>query len=188
MPDLSHLWQRFLLACALLFGLALGVGATVFGYSNTATVNLSWSVLHLPGVPLWTVALVPLAVFLVAGTAYHWLNSLHHFSEHMRHRRRVRELEAELGSLRAHLDELLGMPDHSTIKAPSNGLIEETAPIVSSTTPEEGAFPEPAAANGDDKAGKRSRKRLSAASESEAVSLPMNGEESSEPLKSNPDA
>ena len=44
MPDLSHLWQRFVLACALLFGLVLGVGATVFGYSNTATVRLGWSV------------------------------------------------------------------------------------------------------------------------------------------------
>ena len=147
MPDLSHLWQRFVLACALLFGLALGIGATVFGYSNTATVSLGWSVFHLKGVPLWTVALVPLAVFLVAGTAYHWLNSLHHFSEHMRHRRRVRELEAEVASLRTHLDSLLGMPDHSTGKVVADANASEPEPpAVSAAEP---PVAEPAASNGD---------------------------------------
>ena len=138
MPDLSHLWQRFLVAIALLFGLALGVGATVFGYSNTAPVEIGWSVLHLHGIPLWTVALVPLALVLVAGTLYHWLNSLHHFSEHMRHRRRVHELEAEVKSLRKHLDELLQMPDHSI--APAIAVEEE--PVVASP-----ALPEPVASS-----------------------------------------
>src|SRR5207245_10091524 len=33
-PDLSHLWQRFLLASALIFGLLLGFATTVFGYST----------------------------------------------------------------------------------------------------------------------------------------------------------
>lgn len=142
MPDLSHLWQRFVLACTLLFGLAIGVGATVFGYSNTATVSLGWSVFHLRGVPLWTVALVPLALFLVAGTAYHWLNSLHHFSEHMRHRHRVRELEAEVASLRAHLDSLLGMPDQSTVKVVPDATEIEPEPQLATAA-------EPAASNGD---------------------------------------
>jgi hypothetical protein len=112
-PDLSHLWQRFLLATALVFGLALGVGATVFGYSNTRPVDVGWSVVHLRGVPLWAVVLVPLGLVLVAGTLFHWFNSLHHFTEHMRHRRRVHELEAEVTSLRKHLDELLQMPGHA---------------------------------------------------------------------------
>ena len=142
MPDLSHLWQRFVLACAVLLGLAIGVGATVFGYSNTATVGLGWSVFHLKGVPLWTVALVPLALFLVAGTAYHWLNSLHHFSEHMRHRHRVRELEAEVVSLKAHLDELLGMPDHSTGKVVADATEIEPEPPVAINA-------EPPSSNGD---------------------------------------
>src|SRR5204862_7534702 len=110
---------------------ALGVGATMFGYSHTAAVSLGWSVFHLKGVPLSTVALVPLALVLVAGTAYHWLNSLHHFSEPMRHRHRVRELEAEVVSLKAHLDELLGMPDHSTAKVVADGTqIDPESPVV----------------------------------------------------------
>ena len=112
MPDLNHLWQRFLLASSLLVGLAIGVAATVFGYSNLATVNVHLSVLHLDGVPLWTVAVVPITLLLIAGTLYHWIDGLHHFTEHMRHRRRVHELEAELAKLRAHLDQVLEMPGH----------------------------------------------------------------------------
>ena len=131
MPDLSHFWQRFLLATALLFGLALGVGATVFGYSNTGPVDVGWSVFQLRGIPLWTVVIVPLALVLVVGTLFHWWNSLHHFTEHMRHRRRVHELEAEVKSLRKHLDELLQMPDTT-----------ELTPTIA---------PEPAASNGDEK-------------------------------------
>lgn len=107
---MSHLWQRFLLASSLLVGLAVGVAATVFGYSNLGTVDIHWSVFHLDGVPLWTVAVVPVALILVAGTIYHWLDGLHHFSEHMRHRHRVRELEAEITRLREHLDHVLEMP------------------------------------------------------------------------------
>ena len=110
MPDLQHLWQRFLLAAALIAGLAVGVGATVFGYSNLNTVDLRWSVLHLNGVPLWTVVIVPIALILIAGTIFHWLDGLHHFTEHMRHRHRVHELEAEVSRLRAHLDQVLEMP------------------------------------------------------------------------------
>ncbi len=119
MPDLNHLWQRFLLASSLVVGLAIGAAATVFGYSNLGSVNVRWSVLHLDGVPLWTVAVVPLALFVIAGTIYHWMDGLHHFTEHMRHRRRVHELEAEVASLRAHLDQVLEMPDHSTSKLPA---------------------------------------------------------------------
>jgi uncharacterized integral membrane protein len=134
-PDLSHLWQRFVLASTLVFGLALGVGAAVFAYSNTTRVSIGWSVFHLTGVPLWTVTLVPLALVLVVGTLFHWFNSLHHFTEHMRHRRRVHELEAEVKSLRKHLDELLQMPGQSP-----------------STAADEPALPEPAASNGEVKA------------------------------------
>jgi hypothetical protein len=110
---LSHLWQRFLLTSALVVGLLVGAAATIFGYSNLTTVNVNWSMIHIDGVPLWTVAVVPLIFVLVAGTLYHWADSLHHFTEHMRHRRRVHELEAELKSLRAHLDQVLDMPSHS---------------------------------------------------------------------------
>jgi hypothetical protein len=125
-PDLSHLWQRFVLASALVVGLAIGVVMTVFGYSNLATVNVRWSVLHVDGVPLWTVAIIPLAVVLVAGTVYHWMDGLHHFSEHMRHRHRVHELEAEVAALRSHLDRALDMPDHSTSRLPPKAVTAET--------------------------------------------------------------
>ena len=141
MPDLSHLWQRFLLASALVVGLAIGAAGTVFGYSNLASVNVHWSVFHVDGVPLWTVAVVPLAIVLVAGTVYHWMDGLHHFSEHMRHRRRVHELEAEVASLRAHLDHVLEMPDHSTSRLPSKAITAESVPEVHET--EAPALPEP---------------------------------------------
>jgi len=103
---LSHIWQRFLLTSSLLVGFAVGVAATVFGYSNLASVDVRWSVFHINGVPLWTVALVPVALTIAAGAVYHWMDSLHHFTEHMRHRHRVHELEAELGALRGHLDQV----------------------------------------------------------------------------------
>jgi hypothetical protein len=127
-PDLNHLWQRFLLASSLLVGLAIGAAVTVFGYSNLGSVNVRWSVIHIDGVPLWTVAVVPLALFLVAGTLYHWMDGLHHFTELMRHRRRVHELEAEVASLREHLDQVLEMPDHSTSKLPAKRAVATSLP------------------------------------------------------------
>jgi hypothetical protein len=135
-PNLNHLWQRFLLASSLLVGLAIGVTATVFGYSNLTSVDVHWSVFHINGVPLWTVAVVPLALTLVAGTLYHWVDGLHHFTEHMRHRHRVHELEAEVAALRVRLDQVLDMPDHSSL--PARGAAKASLP-----PPEEEA-PEPA--------------------------------------------
>lgn len=111
------MWHRFLLAAAMLAGLAIGVGATVFGYSNLNTVDIHWSVVQLSGVPLWAVVLVPITLILIAGTIFHWLDGLHHFTEHMRHRRRVHELEAEVARLKAHLDQVLEMPRGEAIKA-----------------------------------------------------------------------
>lgn len=153
---MSNLWQRFVRATALLFGLAVGVGATVFAYSNTQKIDVGWSVFQLRGVPLWAVVIVPLILVLAAATLYHWLNSLHHFSEHMRHRRRVRELEAEVKSLRAHLDSALEMPD---------GSATETATPAPAPEPEPAALPEPIAmlaSNGDDKSAKKPRKKAAA--------------------------
>ena len=118
-PDLNHLWQRFLLAASLLVGLAVGVAVTVFGYSNLTSVDVHWSVFHLSGVPLWAVVVVPIALILVAGTVYHWMNGLHHFTEHMRHRHRVHELEGEVARLKSHLDQILEMPRHEAIELPA---------------------------------------------------------------------
>lgn len=170
MPDLSHLWQRFLLASALIFGLLLGAGATVFGYSNTATVTLGWSVWRIDGVPLWTVALVPIAVILVAGTLYHWYNSFHHFTQHMRHRHRVHELEVEVATLKEHLDKLLEMPEATTTRLAAKGVTVE--PPSETVAP---ALPEPAGANGGDAAQKRPRKRVTVTTDSEPVTVAANG-------------
>jgi hypothetical protein len=146
------MWQRLLLASSLLFGLLVGVAATVFAYSNRATVDVGWSVFHIYGIPLWTVAVVPVAVVLVAGTVYHWYRSLYHFTEHMRHRHRVHELEAELVQVRAHLDQLLEMPDHAARSLPTKHI--DVAPQ---------QLPEPAASNGGAETDRKApaRKRVS---------------------------
>jgi len=161
-----------MLASALVVGLAIGVAATVFGYSNLATVNVNWSVFHVDGVPLWTVAVVPLALIVVAGTVYHWMDGLHHFSEHMRHRRRVHELEAEITSLRAHLDHVLEMPDHSTSRLPAKAisadLPAQAHEAVAPSLPEPAAHDAPVPANGATtvhRAQRSKRARLSEARE-----------------------
>jgi len=181
-PDLSHLWQRFVLASALVFGLALGVAATIFGYSNTRTVDLGFSVVHLRGIPLWTVAIVPLVVVLAAGTLYHWWNSLHHFSEHMRHRRRVKELEAEVDSLKSRLDELLEMPGHAETTTgptaePVVAEVETEKPLEEETEPVPPV--EAVASNGEDASARKGRKRQPVTPAAE--SLPMNGEDKPDP-------
>jgi len=160
---LNHIWQRFLLTSSLLIGLAIGVAATVFGYSNLGSVDVHWSVFHINGVPLWTVTVVPLALALIAGTLYHWMDGLHHFTEHMRHRRRVHELEAEVASLRAHLDQVLEMPDHSgkAVKAPARVSLPEAEEMAPELSPLEepaavAALPDP---QGQGKGGGDRKKR-----------------------------
>jgi hypothetical protein len=175
-PDLSHLWQRFLLASALLVGLAIGVVMTVFGYSNLATVNVRWSVFHLDGVPLWTVVIIPLAVVLVAGTVYHWMDGLHHFSEHMRHRHRVHELEAEVAALTSHLDRALDMPDHSTSRLSQKAVTAETPEphieVAPPALPEPVAKPETAPANGAKKIHHREKRATLEVIAQPALGLP----------------
>src|SRR5260370_11569683 len=98
------------------------------------------------------VTVVPVALALIAGTLYHWMDGLHHFTEHMRHRRRVHELEAEVASLRAHLDQVLEMPDHSgkAVKAPARVSLPEAEEMAPELAPLEepaalAALPEPQA-------------------------------------------
>ena len=172
MPDLNHFWQRLLRATALVFGLAVGVGVTVFAYSNTTSVDVGWASLHFNSVPLWTVAVVPLAIALAVGAVYHWFNNLHHFTEHMKHRRRVKELEAELASLRGHLDTALEMPDHDAIGTPA---APEPAP-----EPDE---PKPlahVAANGDKIGTKKVRKQPAVLSDTEPVAVADSEEKTEE--------
>jgi hypothetical protein len=169
---LNHLWQRFLLASSLVVGLLIGVGVTVFGYSNLARVDVNWSIFHVSGVPLWAVAVVPLALFLIAGTLYHWADGLHHFSEHMRHRRRVHELEAEVTELRAHLDTMLEMPDHVATKSidrkeptkslpPAEELPVDFDPLEAEPLPEEPTVPPAPILENGAKKSRSQRKRAS---------------------------
>jgi hypothetical protein len=178
---LNHLWQRFLLASALIVGLLIGVGATVFGYSNLARVDVHWSVLHLNGVPLWTVAVVPLALVLIAGTLYHWMDGLHHFTEHMRHRHRVHELEAEVATLRAHLDQMLEMPDHSTSKLPDRIATTASLPAAANGTsdlPETEVEPATAPSTKKSRSAQRKRLALEAAGVSSEPVSSVDGAES----------
>ncbi len=203
---MSHLWQRFPLACALVVGLAVGVGATVFGYSNLETVDLHWSVFRLNGVPLWAVAIVPVALVIVAGTVYHWIDGLHHFSEHMRHRHRVRDLEAEITRLREHLDHVLEMP-RGDMKAPQPAIVEgieetpaapETPSLPPATAAETASEPapepetEPVAATADEtaavvdpepdkKPSSDRKKRSRIIMETEPAPAPSNGVEAEQP-------
>jgi hypothetical protein len=177
------MWQRLVLASSLLFGLLIGVAGTVFGYSNLATVDVGWSAFHLNGIPLWTVAVVPVAIVLVAGSMYHWYRSLYHFTEHMRHRHRVHELEIELGRLQAQLDQLLEMPSHTLPAKPA----EAPAHIDEPATPQKLVEPalltartEPNASNGAEKPERKTspRKRVSlapAAAKPEAEPVVPNG-------------
>ncbi|HEX7263626.1 MAG TPA: hypothetical protein VF383_05560 [Candidatus Dormibacteraeota bacterium] len=188
MPNLNHLWQRFLLTGALVVGLGIGVAATVFGYSNLSTVDVHWSVFHIDRVPLWTVALVPLALALIAGTLYHWMDGLHHFTEHMRHRHRVHELEAEVASLRTHLDRVLEMPDHSGQQAkasdqpaplPEPKEVPPEPPHVEALEPAVTVLPDPLPAPTKNHARRKSgdrRKRLTLAVEPTAAKAHANGD------------
>jgi len=173
------------LAAALIFGLALGVAATVFGYSNTNTVTIGFSVYHLRGVPLWSVAIVPVVLVIAAGTLYHWWNGLHHFTEHMRHRRRVKELEAEVTSLKARLDSLLEMPDQSGVATPATAAttVEPVVEPAPEPAPEE---PVVVASNGDDsKAARKGRKRLTEP-ETETVAVAADSSSETEPRAETP--
>lgn len=194
MPDLSHLWQRFVLALTLVFGLAVGVAATIFGYSNTDTVTIGFALWHLGGVPLWSVAIVPLGVALVVGTLYHWWNGLHHFSEHMRHRRRVRDLESEVAALKEHLDHVLEMPDHGATPKPAPPADEpapvEIEPVAADTTAE--PVESPSTANGAEKAARpasgRKRVSLKPTAEPEPAAATTNGEHGAAPSESSEEA
>lgn len=167
------MWQRFVIGTALVFGVLIGVAGTIFGYSNLSAVDVKWSVFRIDGIPLWTVAVVPVAIVLVAGTIYHWYNSLYHFTEHMRHRHRVHELEGELAQARAQLDQLLEMPAHAAPSLPAK-------PSEAEVEAAEADSDSPVVSNGMPKSARKTptRKRVSlepAVSAPEPVGVPTNG-------------
>src|SRR5438874_647646 len=111
---MSYLWQRFIHFLIAVIFLAIGIGLTVFVYSNTTSVNIDWWQLHFTNVPLGMVALVPLLLGVVLGYLYHVPSGLHDFSQSMRKSRRIGELEREKKELQHQLDRLLAMPEDGT--------------------------------------------------------------------------
>ncbi|HEX6348550.1 MAG TPA: lipopolysaccharide assembly protein LapA domain-containing protein [Candidatus Dormibacteraeota bacterium] len=108
---MSYLWQRFIHFLIAVIFLAIGIGLTVFVYSNTTSVNIDWWQLHFTNVPLGMVALIPLLLGVVLGYLYHVPSGLHDFSQSMRKSRRIHELEQQNKALQHQVDSLLAMPD-----------------------------------------------------------------------------
>lgn len=129
---MSSVMHRFLRGAAFLGGIVLGVGASVFAYSNTSVVPIHWWSFSATDVSVGLVALIPLVAGVIAGYVYHLPARMHHFSEHMRHRQRVHELEKENKELRRSLDRLLELPDDSVepraLEARSRKSLAEPAP------------------------------------------------------------
>ena len=125
---MSYLWQRFIHFLIAVLFLTIGIGLTVFVYSNTTSVNIDWWQFHLTNVPLGMVALVPLLIGVVLGYLYHVPSGLHDFTQSMRKGRRVSELEHQNHDLQQKLDRLLAMPDDS-VPAPARGTAAPATPM-----------------------------------------------------------
>jgi hypothetical protein len=155
--EITMRWHRLLRALAFAAGLALGLGAAVFIFSNLAPIDVHWRIpsaggyvinWNLNGVSLWLLALVPLLVGAVAGYFYQTPARMHHVREALHHRHRVHELEQELKELRSSLDEVLMMPEDGTLAVPA--LVAKIERVTAVEEPEHEIDPrlpdEPAAA------------------------------------------
>src|ERR687888_1545858 len=109
------MWHRFLRQVAFWAGFASCALIVAVIYSNPTTVTLIFWRWRLTDVNLGLVAVTPLLIGVAVGYLYHLPARLHHVSEHMRHRRRVHELERELKELRKGMDQVLEMPDDAHI-------------------------------------------------------------------------
>ena len=103
---------------------------------------LNWT---LNGVSVWLIATLPLVIGVAAGYLYHLPARMHHFSEHMRHRGRVHELEHELRELKSSLDKVLMMPEDGTTPIEAN-LLPEPARAAVEPEDDRGLHREPVAA------------------------------------------
>ena len=146
---MSYLWQRFIHFLIFVIAVAIGIGLTVFVYSNTTSVNLDWWQLHMTNVPLGMVALVPLLIGVILGYLYHVPSGLHDFSQSMRKSRHIHELEQRNKALQHQLDSLLAMPEDGTPAAKPEAApgapaaATPMAPVMPAAT----AAPAPAAAH-----------------------------------------
>src|ERR687888_563264 len=126
------MWHRFLRQVAFWAGFASCALIVAVIYSNPTTVTLIFWRWRLTDVNLGLVAVTPLLIGVAVGYLYHLPARLHHVSEHMRHRRRVHELEHELKDLRKGMDQVLDMSGDAAapalearplpaLEAPKNG-------------------------------------------------------------------
>jgi hypothetical protein len=155
--EITMRWHRLLRALAFAAGLALGLGAAVFIFSNLAPIDVHWRIpsaggyvinWNLNGISRWLLALVPLLVGAVAGYFYQTPARMHHVREALHHRHRVHELEHELNELRTSLDKVLLMPEDGTPAVPA--LVAKIERVTAVEEPEDEVDPrlpdEPAAA------------------------------------------
>jgi len=147
-------WHRLLRALAFLAGIAVGLGGAIFIFSNVTPVEVHWRIPSaggyvlnwtLNGVSVWLIATLPLVIGVAAGYLYHLPARMHHFSEHMRHRGRVHELEHELRELKSSLDKVLMMPEDGTTPIEAN-LLPEPARAAVEPEDDRGLPREPGAA------------------------------------------
>jgi uncharacterized integral membrane protein len=127
------MWHRALRMAAFWTGFLTCALIALFLYFNNSAVTIHYWRWEFPNVNLGLVALVPLVLGVAAGYLYHLPARMHHLGEHMRHRRRVHELEKELGDLRKGMDNLLEMPSGSRTAAAA-----ETLPLPALEAPRNG--------------------------------------------------
>ncbi len=102
--------HRFLNLSRFAIGILVGMIVMALYFDNRAGIVLHLGPIPSLSVPLWSVALVPLAVGLAAGYLYQLPARMHHVAEHYRHRQRVHELEKELRELHKSFDQVVAMP------------------------------------------------------------------------------
>jgi uncharacterized integral membrane protein len=174
------MWHRFLRQLAFWAGFATCALIVAVIYFNPATVTLNFWRWELTEVNLGLVAVAPLVIGVALGYLYHLPARLHHVSEHMRHRRRVHELEKELKDLRKGMDQVLEMPADElrasatpalearplpALEAPKNGDTDDAAVALDAAVvlPEEPSAPVKKARGSNGKPSRKARKPALAA-------------------------
>src|SRR5712692_3838719 len=156
---MGTLWHRTLRTGAFIVGGILVGAMFVFAYSNTDRVNIDWTLpggglnLHSDGVVIWWLVLVPLAAGILLGYLYAWPARFHHYAQHMRHRRRVHELEKEVRGLNVMLDRVREVPEdgpralppaaEGPLEAEAAALEEPSLAELAPESPEEPEAPAP---------------------------------------------
>lgn len=103
-------WHRLQNAAIFVAGGIFFSAILAFAAGNDTQIEIHWLAWN-RRLPLWEVAMFPLAAGLVLGYVYQLPARLHSMGEWFHHRQRVQELEHELRELRQSLDHVLQMPE-----------------------------------------------------------------------------